>query len=272
MADAVSSWRRQFDEWVIPQELLDAVPDSPYTWPQGLWRRKAESAVERGEITPTRQKVIALAGPGGSVLDIGAGTGRASLPMARVGHRVTAVERNDGMLEGLRDLSIGLPVKIVEGSWPEVAAQVDVHDVAMCAHVVYDVADIGPFLFALNKAAKKGVVIELTESHPWTSLGPYYQALHQLDRPAGPTVDDLMAVISESLHVVPEVDRWERPSDLWHESEEELLEFYRRRLVLPIERRAELARLLAPDIVEVDGRFVVGDVRPFATMWWRQPD
>jgi SAM-dependent methyltransferase len=210
-----------------------------------------------------------LAGARGSVLDVGAGTGRASLPLARLGHPVTAVERNQGMLAGLAELTAQLPVDIVEGSWPEVAGRVGSHSVSMCAHVVYDVREIAPFLLALADHATGGVVIELTETHPWTHLGPYYQALHGLSRPAGPSADDLAAVVKESLGVAPALHRWTRPPDLWFESRQEIIELYGRRLVLPRSRWPELDRLLDSEIIEKDGRYLFGaDARQFVTLWW----
>ena len=189
--------------------------------------------MQRGELTPTTARVEALAGARGSVLDVGAGTGRASLPLARLRHPLTAVERSGSMLSGLRDLANGLPVEVVEGSWPEVAPLVGSHSVAMCAHVVYDVREIGPFLSALSERASSGVVIELTETHPWTHLGPYYRALHGLSRPSGPSADDLAAVVEEVLGVSAVLERWTRPPDLWFESRQEIIELYGRRLVLP---------------------------------------
>lgn len=268
-SSATEDWRRQLADWALPDDLLAAVPESPYSWPETLWKRRAASAIERGEITPTTARVEALAEDSGSVLDVGAGTGRASLPLARSGHPVTAVERNPGMLAGLAELAVGLPVEVVEGSWPEVSNQVGAHAVAMCAHVVYDVADIGPFLKALAERATAGVVIELTETHPWTHLAPYYMALHGLARLPGPSADDLAKVVEEVFGTSPILERWTRPADLWFESRQEIIELYGRRLVLPRERWPELDHLLGPAIIENDGRFLFGaDARQFVTLWW----
>ncbi|MGH8928582.1 MAG: class I SAM-dependent methyltransferase, partial [Acidimicrobiia bacterium] len=262
---AARRWRHELETWEIPSELLEAVPDSPYTFSPKLWKRRG---MDIGE-NPTSIRVTALAGRGGSILDVGAGMGRASLALARAGHPVTAVERNQAMLAGLREASAGFLVKVVEGSWPEVAETVGPHEVALSAHVVYDVAEIGPFLAALVDRAAKGVVIELAESHPWTHLGPYYRRLHGLVRPTGPNVDDLAAVVREVCGIEPNVERWSRPSDLWFESLEEIFELYGRRLVLPPNRWTELADLLKPEINESGGRLRVGnDDTKLATVWW----
>src|SRR5215210_8649168 len=52
---------------------------------------------------------------GGPVLDIACGTGRVSIPMARLGLAVTGVDIVPGMLDQARRKSAGLPVRWVEG-------------------------------------------------------------------------------------------------------------------------------------------------------------
>jgi SAM-dependent methyltransferase len=50
---------------------------------------------------------------GGPVLDIGAGTGRVALDLARAGHRVTALDLDPDLLGALRERAAGLEVEIV---------------------------------------------------------------------------------------------------------------------------------------------------------------
>jgi SAM-dependent methyltransferase len=52
---------------------------------------------------------------GGPVLDIGAGTGRVTLDLARHGHTVVALDRNPILLAALRERAGALPVAAVEG-------------------------------------------------------------------------------------------------------------------------------------------------------------
>jgi SAM-dependent methyltransferase len=66
-----------------------------------LWRELAEQArVARG---PAR------------VLEIGAGTGRVTLDLARAGHRVTALDLDPELLGGLRARAAGLELETVRG-------------------------------------------------------------------------------------------------------------------------------------------------------------
>jgi hypothetical protein len=173
------------------------------------------------------------------------------------------------MLDGLKITSAGLPYAIVEGRWPDAATLVGIHDVVMASHVVYDVADIGPFVLAMDSVAGNGVVIELTDRHPWVHLAPYYRALHGLERPDGPSWEGLAEVIVEAVGREPSVEVWKRPSDLWFESNQEILEFFGRRLLIGPDRWPELERLLEPEIFAGPGGLQVGDEdRDLITMWW----
>jgi SAM-dependent methyltransferase len=50
---------------------------------------------------------------GGPVLDVGAGTGRVSLALARAGHAVTAVDRDQALLNALAQRAAGMDVETV---------------------------------------------------------------------------------------------------------------------------------------------------------------
>ncbi len=266
---AAGRWREHLEAWALPPALLAAVPDSPYEWPADLYRRR-QQVESAGPPGPTARHALGLLSPGGSLLDVGAGTGRASLPIAVRGHPLTAVERNPAMAQALREEAeaAGVEVRVVEGSWPEAAAEAGRHDVALSAHVVYDVADLAPFLRALHAAARVAVLLEVGERHPWANLTPYYRSLHGLDRPDGPTADLLAEVVAEVLGVRPEAERWIGPERLPFGDSAALVEFYRRRLLVPVERAAELADRLAGDVVERDGRFSLGGEQTVVTLWW----
>jgi len=267
---AAARWRAYLEGWALPPDLLEAVPDSPYSWPADLYRRRRRA--EAGEPpNGTTRLLLALLPAGGSLLDVGAGAGRASLPIAARGHPLTAVERNPAMAQALRSEAeaAGVAVQVIEGSWPEVAGGAGLHDVVLSAHVVYDVADLAPFLQALHEAARVAVVLEAGDRHPWASLIPYYRALHGLARPDGPTADLLAEVVAEVLGVMPHREDRIRPSRMLFADLQELVEFYRRRLLVPVERTTELADRLAPDIVERDGWLGLGGEEGEATLWWR---
>ena len=270
---AREAWRGHLESWALPHALLDAVEESPYGWPAHLFERMRVLDSAQGRDSPTVALVDDILGEGGSVLDVGAGAGRLSIPLAALGHRVTAVESDEDMA---RALGVGADREKVEvtrivGSWPQVAGNAHMHDIALSAHVVYDVAAIGPFLEATHHGARRAVVIEMTPRHPWTGLSRYYRALHGIDRPSRPTVDDFAAVVEEVVGVTPERRWWIETPSLRFADMQELLAFYRRRLLVPPERSIEAAALLEPDVHESDdGWLVLGDPeREVVALWWR---
>jgi len=62
-----------------------------------------------------------------------------------------------------------------------------------CHHVLYNVAELGPFVTALTSHARRLVVVELTARHPLTALNPLWERFHGLVRPNVPTACDALA-------------------------------------------------------------------------------
>lgn len=270
--DAREAWRRHLESWALPDALLDGVEESPHGWDAHVFARIRALDAESGRDSPTVVLVADILGGGGSVLDVGAGTGRLSIPLALRGHRVTAVERDEGMASAL---GVGAERESVEvtrivGSWPHVAGNAHIHDVTVSAHVVYDVTAIGPFVEAMHRTARRAVVVEMTPRHPWTGLSRYFRALHGIERPLRPTVDDFAAVVEEVVGTTPQRRWWVETSSVRFADLQELLAFYRRRLLVPPERSLEAAALLEPDVRKLDdGWLILGDPeREVVALWW----
>ncbi|MHB8510630.1 MAG: ATP-binding protein [Actinomycetota bacterium] len=60
-------------------------------------------------------------------------------------------------------------------------------DVVVCHHVLYDVADIVPFVHALTEHALNHVVIEIFDEHPVAWMNPLWRELHGIGRPDAAT-------------------------------------------------------------------------------------
>jgi SAM-dependent methyltransferase len=266
---ALERWREQLDGWAIPAEILAAAPESPWGFPVGLFRSRAERAGS-APATPSNREAARFLPAGGAVLDVGAGGGAASLPLAASAGRLVAVDESAGMVASFLAAAeaAGVPAEAVEGRWPDVAGRVGPADVVVCHHVLYNVPDLAPFATALTGHARRRVVAELTERHPLVGLGPLWRRFHDLDRPTGPGADDAVAALG-ALGL--EVDRqdWEQQERFGFDDFDELVAFTRRRLCLPARRDPEVAQaLLEEGTHQVDGVWVSGQPRRVTTLSW----
>lgn len=135
-----------------------------FRWPEGVgspddrWQRRAHSfgsAIRSGD-DPLMELVLNSLGPTTTVLDIGAGTGRWSIPMARVAHRVTAIDPSSSMLAILRQriAEAGLAnIAVLQARWEEI--EVEPHDVALCSHAMYASPDFQGFVRKMERGARR---------------------------------------------------------------------------------------------------------------------
>jgi SAM-dependent methyltransferase len=266
---ALERWREQLDGWAIPAEILAAAPESPWGFPVGMFRSRAQRAGFR-PVTPSNREAARHLPEGGTVLDVGAGGGAASLPLAASAGRLVAVDESAGMVASFLAAAgqRGVPAEAVEGRWPEVADRVGPADVVVCHHVLYNVADLAPFARALTSHARRRVVAELTDRHPLAGLRPLWRRFHGLDRPTGPSADDAEAALA-ALGLAVERQDWESRERFGFDDFDELVAFTRRRLCLPATRDPEVAEaLLEEGTRQVDGIWVSGQPRRVTTLSW----
>src|SRR5881398_363565 len=124
---------------------------------------------------PFVQAVKAELRPGDSVLDVGAGAGRYSLPIAPNAARLTAVEPSNAMREAFAQEAErrGITnVTIVAGSWEQ--AEVEPHDVAFVANVLYFVKDAVPFIEKLDAHARRACFILHRVEERAAEMAPLY--------------------------------------------------------------------------------------------------
>jgi SAM-dependent methyltransferase len=269
LAALLHRWRSDLAAWAIPEHITAAVTDSPWVLPRAVFARRADrlSAAPAGR---SFERAFAALEPSGSVLDVGSGAGAASLPLLPRCTTLTAVDSEPDMLDLLaqRAAGSGVPLRLIAGRWPDVAAEAGVADVVTCHHVTYNAPDIEPFLAALTAAARRIVVVEMTAAHPLAMLNLLWLRFHGLVRPDGPTADDLLAILA-ALGVSADARRWQRPGGRDYESFAELVDVTRRRLCLPPDRAGEVAEALAGLGVEPDQPTeLASSGRDVVTMWW----
>ena len=67
------------------------------------------------DVDATVARVLALAGPGGRVLELGVGTGRLAVPMAATGLQVVGVDSSEAMLDRLTERDVTSDVTAIRG-------------------------------------------------------------------------------------------------------------------------------------------------------------
>jgi hypothetical protein len=231
-------------QWAIPQAIMDSAPESPWGFPPEVFTRNARRALEDPP-TPTHAQIAEAMTPGGVLLDVGSGSGAASLPAVPPSGRLVAVDEDPAMLRALAEMAAGrVPVRLLEGRWPDVAPRAGRADVVVCANVAYNVSDLGPFLMALTAVARHRVVVELSATHPQASLSPLWAHFWGLARPTRPTADDAVDVVREVVGADPAVRHWRRERSLMGERGPETVAWIRRRLCLSPDSDTEVAAFL----------------------------
>jgi SAM-dependent methyltransferase len=200
MNPAADRWRRLLADWAIPTEILAAAPEFPYTMDPDLFRPRPTPEGVSVATERARYALQALPAAERSVLDVGCGGGAATMAVADLAVHATGVDESEDMLGLFAEEAEarGLPSTTVCGTWPEVEDAVGAAGVVVCHHVVYNVAELAPFVLALSRAARRRVVLELTPTHPQTSNAPLWEQFWHLDRPSGPSAEDALAVVVEA--------------------------------------------------------------------------
>lgn len=223
--------------------------------------------------------LLGLVEPGETWLDIGAGAGRFALPLARrladTGGSVVAVEPSGGMrgalLELAREHRIS-NVRMVDGRWPDAAAVVRPADVALIAHVGYDIERIGPFVAAMESSVSRLCVAVLMERQPSSVADPCWPLVWGEPRVALPALPAFLEFL-EARGSEPAAERVEG-APRGFDTPDELAGFLRRQLWVAEGSSADARfRTALEDVIvrREDGRYGVRDQHPavIGIVTWR---
>ena len=164
-------WVKFWDDLVRRRERLR--PAGKNDW-DDRWTVRAEAYNARTEarwqtMDSSRAFLTGLlqSNPGATLLDIGAGCGKWTVPLAPLAAHVTAVEPSPAMRKhlcrhvGERRLS---NVTVVEDPWP--SKSVGAHDISLCAHSMYGVGDFAGWIRSVVDATRHTCVCILRAPSP----------------------------------------------------------------------------------------------------------
>ena len=264
---ALEAWGEQLRSWAIPDDILRAAPEPPYGYPTEPFEQRGARAGGPADSATTGRAAEALE-DGGTVLDIGVGGGGTSLRLRGVAAAIIGVDRSSSMLDafGRAASALGARWTGVLGTWPEVSPIVPAVDVVMCGHVLSNVQDIAPFVQALQAKARRRIVLELTELHPWAWMRDLWLRFHGLERPGG--ADDALAALAE-LGIRAATEEHPAEGHAGFERREDAVALVRRRLCLPASRGAEVEDALGDRLTRYDDRWSAGPpAGKLVTLWW----
>ena len=213
--------------------------------------------------------ILSRTGADQTVVDIGAGTGRWTIPLARAVRRVTAVDPTPAMEEMLRDkvAAAGLTnVEFVSATWED--ADVAEHDVVLGAHSIYMSPDFAGFIAKMERCARAACYLEMR-------LPPADGIIAELTRTVhGRLHDSPNAVVAfNALHalgieanvVVKGRVRYETSETF----EDAVVRATRQlRLTEPGEHEALIRETLARRLVKTDDGYRWPDAVRSALLWW----
>lgn len=192
----LDAWRRRVaaDKDQVEQSREEADPTDFYAPVVSRFRMDPRRTDD-----PSLDALLALARPDDVWLDVGSGGGRYALPLALHVRRVVALDPSPSMLSALREdaAAEGIGnIDVFEGRWPLPAdAAAPTAEVALMAHVGYDISEMGPFLDAFESSARRLCVAVMGESAMTTVATMFWNEIHGEPRVRLPALPEFVTLL-----------------------------------------------------------------------------
>lgn len=206
-----------------------------------------------------------------TVVDVGSGVGRLTIPLASRAKRVIAVERAGAMVELLRAelRAAGLDnVEVIARDWE--LAEISPADVVVCAHVLYPIAEAAEFVRKLDATATRAVFVQLHAEQPDVPAIDAWREVYAAERLPQPGFVEAVNLLAQlgifaATEYHPSQRSWRYPTF------EEAYEDLRDRLVVQpgTPQAAKLEAFVRPNLDRIGDDWSFQPVSLHAgTAWW----
>ena len=238
-------------------------------------RAKWFNEVVKAHKERTEKQIAAIElDPEYTVLDVGAGTGRLAIPIAKVVKAVTAVDPSKSMLACLRENMEKEDVTnivCINKRWEDIELGVDVvpHDVVIASHSLA-MPDIKETIAKIDAAAKKFVYLFTfvtgLRGLMWMDAGLWkeiYGERHQ-------TWSDYiyLAIILHEMGIYANVEIWGSEFKQPYDNLEEMVDYWKEVYNTPPEKEGILREHLSRMLVEKGGSLYLNGKSKSAVVWW----
>ena len=206
-------------------------------------------------------------------LDVGAGCGALSIPLAKAGKRVTALEPADSMysmlVEEIRAEKLEKRITAVHMPW--IAEKIKKHDVVFCANVPELLKDPVPFALEASQKARKAVFLIVNADPSGDKF--YYKELYPLlfkkeFQRQGNYLSTYSALYDSGISA--NVEMIEYDFDQPFDSMNDALEFWKEYLgIVTAEHDAALEKFLKARLVKKRSTLLAKFHKKSAVIWWR---
>jgi SAM-dependent methyltransferase len=204
-----------------------------------------------------------------TVLDVGAGTGRLTLPMAKKVKQVTAVDPSQNMLKVLSEKAQKenlTNIQQINKPWEKLTVNRDIapYDVVV-ASLSFFMTDLGWELGKMDAAAKKAVYLFVSASK-WMD-----DDIRKIANPKTPSpYPDHMYLfnILNSVSILANVELMDVELRQKFGSLDQAVLKFTKQYSIPQTNETQLRKYLAGILREVDGQFWLNRTRKIAMIWW----
>ena len=247
--------------------------------PSSMWDKRAKEFSEwmmRDKENAEKQIANLDLKPEYTVLDVGTGTGRFAIPIAKRVKKVIAIDPSKNMLECLRESmeKEGITnIVCVNKRWEDIELGVDIEpcDIVTASYSLTTMFDMQEALAKIDAAAKKYVYI-LTFAGRWMDDG-FWKAIHGERHRAWPDYIFPHNILHE-MKIYANVQILDSESEQRYNSLDEAVNKWGGMSDLPSEKEGILREYLSKILIEDDGTGTLCFKRKSksAMIWWQKAE